>query len=350
MLSAVSRSFWLSFEPSFMVWLQGLLGSFGTAVASFFTMFGEELVIVGMLGFLYWAYDKEFGLFVGTNIVVGLVWNAQLKNIVLRRRPYFDHADIKCLKPVDGDADLYDITAQGYSFPSGHSSNAASAYPSLFAWRRKKWLLVIAVVLPLLVGLSRVCLGVHYPTDVLAGWGLGLLTVLLVGWLQRVVRQKWILYAALLATAAVGCLWCRTTDYFSSLGLMIGFFAAALFEERYVQFANTRCVPRMILRVLVGCGLFLGLNTLLKLPFDPAFLASATAGSFAVRTVRYAISSFCVMGLYPLCFRLLDPLWHKLCPHAKHTPAQSGATDTAGQKDSEKTDPGAADDTPTAPV
>ena len=153
-----------------------------------------------------------------------------------------------------------------------------------------------------------------------------------------------------LATAAVGCLWCRTTDYFSSLGLMIGFFAAALFEERYVRFANTRCVPRMILRVLVGCGLFLGLNTLLKLPFDPAFLASATAGSFAVRTVRYAISSFCVMGLYPLCFRLFDPLWHKLCPHAKHTPAQSGATDTAGQKDSEKTDPGAADDTPTAPV
>jgi membrane-associated phospholipid phosphatase len=46
------------------------------------------------------------------------------KNIALRRRPYFDHESIHILRVVEPEADIYDIAAQGYSFPSGHSTNA----------------------------------------------------------------------------------------------------------------------------------------------------------------------------------------------------------------------------------
>lgn len=68
------------------------------------------------------------------------------------------------------------------SFPSGHAMNAAVIYLTMAAlisklidrWRLKVFLMAVAVCLTFLVGLSRVYLGVHYPSDVLAGWAAGL--------------------------------------------------------------------------------------------------------------------------------------------------------------------------------
>lgn len=83
------------------------------------------------------------------------------------------------------------------SFPSGHSMMAAVTYLTLGVMlarvqpgrRLKAYLLLLAVVLTVLVGISRVYLGVHWPTDVLAGWTVGAvwasLCWLLAGWLQR---------------------------------------------------------------------------------------------------------------------------------------------------------------------
>lgn len=83
------------------------------------------------------------------------------------------------------------------SFPSGHAMLSAVVYLTLGAllarlvdnlWARA-WCLVSAMVFTLLVGLSRIYLGVHYPTDVVAGWAAGmawaLLCWLVASWLQR---------------------------------------------------------------------------------------------------------------------------------------------------------------------
>lgn len=319
MAEIIGKSFWLSWEPAFMIWLQKILGEIGGKVAVFFTLFGEELVIVGLLGFLYWAFDKRYGEAVACTAVTGLMWNQFLKGLFVRRRPYFDHEEIRCIK-APSDADPMDITAQGYSFPSGHSTNAATVYPALYAHKRRRWLLIVAVVIPLLVGFSRVCLGVHYPTDVLAGWGFGLLSVIWVAWMQKHARP-WVLYAIMCGVGLIGCLYSRTTGYYSTFGLMIGIFGALAFEKRFVRFENTRFVPRMVIRTLVGCGLFAGLVNLLKLPFDPAFLAQTSFLAFFVRVLRYGISAFLVMGVYPLCFRPLDPLWQRWQSKVRKAPA-----------------------------
>ncbi len=88
------------------------------------------------------------------------------------------------------------------SFPSGHAMLSAVTYLTLGAllvrmqarWRVKIYILALAVTATLLVGLSRVYLGVHWPTDVLAGWCVGaswaLLCWLVALWLQREGRVE----------------------------------------------------------------------------------------------------------------------------------------------------------------
>ena len=303
-------SFFFPWEVALTEWLQAHMGAAAVTLASLISMLGEQLPVVGIIGFLYWCYDKEYGRFLGVNLAAATVFNAMVKNMVFRRRPYCDHPSIRCLKPVEPKADIYDLAAQGYSFPSGHSSTAVTAYGSLALCRPRPLLKLAAVLLPLLVGLSRVCLGVHYPTDVLAGWLLGLLVTFLVGALQKRLRRL-PLYLILLLAGLPGWFFCRSTDFYSSYGLMLGLFASVLFEARFVRFENTRCVPRAILRLAAGIGLFLGLNALLKLPFRPEFLASVSFGARLVRTLRYALAAFAVMGLYPMLFRQTDRLWKR---------------------------------------
>lgn len=91
----------------------------------------------------------------------------------------------------------HDSYVSSASFPSGHSMMAAVVYLTLAVmiarvrphWRLKAYILFCAVAISMLVGVSRVYLGVHWPTDVLAGWFIGagwaLLCWALTLWLQR---------------------------------------------------------------------------------------------------------------------------------------------------------------------
>jgi undecaprenyl-diphosphatase len=211
----------------------------------------------------------------GLSAIMGMVWNTMVKNIVLRRRPYFDHEAIKILRVVDPEADIYDVAAQGYSFPSAHSTNAATMFGSLAVNLHRRWVTVIAIIIAVLTGLSRIVVGAHYPTDVLAGWLLGAISVLIVQVLQKRIRNTYALYGILVVTAIPGFFYCRSTDYFTSMGLLIGFMAGTLLDDRYVHFENT-CKPIwMVARVLGGLAVYLALNTVLKLPFQRSFWPTA---------------------------------------------------------------------------
>jgi undecaprenyl-diphosphatase len=133
---------------------------------------------------LYLALDgkKHMALFVCGSIGSGSLLSNLLKDYFDRPRP---------------DIVPHEVYAASYSFPSGHSMLSALTYLTLGAILArshdskllKAYFLLMALFLTVLIGVTRVYLGVHWPTDVLAGWTAGavwaLLCWLLTRWLQR---------------------------------------------------------------------------------------------------------------------------------------------------------------------
>lgn len=297
------NTFFFSWEVSLMAWLQAHIGDTWISFMSFFSLFGEELPLILIVGFVYWSYDKKLGRKVGLIAIMGLIWNTMIKNIVMRRRPYFDHESINILRVVDSEADIYDISAQGYSFPSAHSTNAVTVFGSLAVNLRKRWFTVIAIVIPLLTGISRFVVGAHYPTDVMAGWLLGLTSVVLVQMLQKRVSDTLTLYGILLLTIVPGFFYCTSADYFTAVGLLVGFMGGTLLDDYCVHYEDTRKPLFMVTRLLGGLAVYLVLNAVLKMPFSKEFLTDGSTAALLVRCTRYAIIAFVDFGVYPMLFK-----------------------------------------------
>ena len=121
--------------------------------------------------------------------------------------------------------------------------------------------------------------------------------------LRKLNDLRWI-FVILLVSGIPGFFFCRSTDFYTSYGMLLGLTFGALFEKRYVKFENTRKPLFLILRLIGGIAVYFAMNTVLKLPFSSEFLASAVFPAFLVRTLRYAVVIFTVLGIYPLLFRL----------------------------------------------
>ncbi len=304
--------FYFDWEVDLIEWLQKTVGSAGQTIAKALSTIGGETVTLLVLLVVLFCYKKEAGKRCGFAMVAASMWFPMIKNAVMRLRPYMAHPErIEMLSAVHSDADPMDVLQQGYSFPSGHSANAVSLYGSIAREIRKKWMWWVAVLLPLMIGLSRFAVGVHYPTDVLAGWGVGLAAVLFCALLEKKVKTEWIRSAILIALTVPGIFWCTSRDYFTALGLMIGMAVVFPYERKNVGFQDTRNVWAMILRVAGAFAVYALLNTVMKLPFSETWLNSGTLGANLVRSARYAILLFVLVGVYPRVFPLLEKIGKK---------------------------------------
>lgn len=123
------------------------------------------IVVVAATGYLLLIRKVGLAMFMAAAVVGGILISNLLKMAFDRPRPELDHA-ARVFTP---------------SFPSGHAMLSAVTFLTLGAlltranvdWRVKLYFLAVAVLLTLIVGLSRIYLGVHYPSDVIAGWCVG---------------------------------------------------------------------------------------------------------------------------------------------------------------------------------
>ena len=302
----------MEWEVGLIEWIQKALGSLSSTVGTVLSFFGDEMGLLLLLLIILFCWKKESGKRLALMIAVVNAWLPMIKAVVMRPRPYMEHPDrIQGVADVSNSASLDDVAAQGYSFPSTHSASAMALYIPLANEVKKKWMWIVAVIITFLVGISRLITGMHYPTDILAGWALGLAGAGICLLLEKKVKNEWIRHLILLASVLPGLFFVRTEDYYTSLGMVIGLIAAIHFEEKFVNFRDTGNIWAMILRVVGAFALYFVLNTLLKLPFSKEFLASGALTAFLVRTARYAIIIFVIIGVYPKIFPLFERIGKK---------------------------------------
>ena len=294
--------FYFDWEVHFMEWLQSFENPVVTAIATFFSMFGEEIFLIGIIGFAYWCWDKEKAKPISLSLLFSLSVCVQIKGLAVRRRPYMDNSTIKCIRPAHSGKDVMSTVLQGYSCPSAHSALSSTTFGALAYWFRRKLFLVIAFVIPFFVGFSRIYFGVHYPTDVIGGWLVGIVSVFLISWLYNKLTDKRWIFVLIMVMTLTGLLYCRDSEYFTLLGLTLGFNLGYMFEQKFVQFENTRSILKSISRILGGIILFFLLSFVLKLPFSSEFLEEVSWFAFIVRTIRYTIVAFLIIGVYPKIF------------------------------------------------
>lgn len=302
----------MEWEASLIEWLQTNFGM-SEGFSKLFDLFGSEIGMLALVLIVMFCWKKKAGQKLALIVSCVNMWLPMIKSVVLRPRPYMEHPDrVKALALSDKSAAASDVAAQGYSFPSMHSASVPALYFTLAQEAKKKWLWILAGALTVLVGISRVVAGMHYPTDVLAGWALGFAILWIFSLLDRHVQKEWTYHLILLVSAVPGFFFVRTTDYFTAFGCLIGAIAAIHFDQKYVQYQDTRRIIAKLLRVTGAILIYVVVNTLLKLPFDKQFLAGTTLASFLVRTGRYAIIMFLIMGVYPIIFPMLERIGRRI--------------------------------------
>jgi undecaprenyl-diphosphatase len=141
------------------------------------------LTVLAVTGYLFLHGLYRNGLFIFIASVGGWILNWLLKAAFARTRPDI----VPHLREV-----------MSSSFPSGHALTSAAVYLTLGALLMriaegrlaKYYCIAIAMLLTFLVGTSRVFLGVHYPTDVLAGWLIGMTWALLCWVVERALERR----------------------------------------------------------------------------------------------------------------------------------------------------------------
>lgn len=263
------------------------VGGYLTEFFSKMTWFGEMNVVLIITGLIYWCVSKRIGTYLLMGWSGNRIVNGVLKVTVCAYRPWIRDAR---MAPESNALEA----ATGYSFPSGHSMNAASLYGGL-AIRRdiRRDLRVLTLIILFLVAFSRNFLGVHTPQDILVGPVLGVLVMFLtgklLGWLDSHPDKDVLVAGVGVAIAIAAAIFAAVKPYpmdydangellvdglkmandtFKAVGWMGAFMVGWVLERRFVRFTTEVAMQERFLRLTGGLlgyyVLFLVINPLIK--------------------------------------------------------------------------------------
>jgi len=154
-------------DPGTVVVLQAHFGWLATLMNAV-SFSGTAVFFFAVLPAIWWCVSPGFGLRLGLLIPLSGCINAVLKLLFHTPRPYWVSTEVQAFS-----------THPTFSLPSGHAQNAVCFFGIAAVWMHKNRFWAIAVALALLTGFSRIVLGVHFPVDVLAGWLVGIVVLVL---------------------------------------------------------------------------------------------------------------------------------------------------------------------------
>ena len=285
----------MQFELEFLKALQSISNPVLDFLFELVTMLAEDIFLIAVITFIFWNVNKEAGKKIVYSLFVSVCVNGGIKDIVARKRPYQVSSEITGKRAT---------TATGYSFPSGHSQNISATLFAFARWIKKRWFYVVSVVLSLVVGFSRLYLGVHFPTDVIVGLLLGAGISVLFSFIHDKVKNHSLLYLITFSAMLLFLFGENSEDFLKSLGLFGGLVAANPIEERFIRFDDKNHTKlEAVVRWLIGLGVVLGVKSLGRVVFG----RETELSHFAV----YFFVTFVAMGVYPLLFPLIKKFFKK---------------------------------------
>ena len=323
MIDCLSNPSWLNPQIDFLLFLQNIRIAQPEFIDKLFlsiTIFGEFWLPTLICAIVYWCIDFKAGLYLFTLEGFNSVITHFLKMIACVYRPWVLSDKIHPSK-------LAVPFAKGYSFPSGHSAMSSSVLGgTAFILRRKPIICILLICLILLIGFSRLWLGVHTPQDVVCGLLIGLASIFIV---DRIInyaekrQNRYLILAFILnITVALILLYiCRfntyRTDYVSGellvnpaksiystvviYGYLLGLLNGAFLCRRFFPFDphKTTIKNRITIGIIGSIFIVAGLKNIVgyiimnELPTKIVFLAMFITGLF-------------ITLLYPIIFKSID--------------------------------------------
>lgn len=170
-------------DGGFLLFLQGSVrNQVLNSIMIFITSLGDGgmIWIAATILLLIPKKTRKIGIMSAVALLGSLIINNNIvKNIVQRPRPFVTFTDLQIIIP----------TPSEFSFPSGHTSSSFAAAAVFYRYLPKK-LGIPSVILAGLIGFSRLYVGVHYPTDVIAGAIMGISLSYMAEFLVSFVSRK----------------------------------------------------------------------------------------------------------------------------------------------------------------
>lgn len=280
------------------VWFQGLfegLYEFFDPIFIFFSLIGEELIFMLILAILFWAVNKRLAVIMSCSTVFSLTTNGFIKEIAKIERPISNEN----IRHVSVENIFINTNLESYSFPSGHAQTAGSLFGTLGFYMKKPKVWIICIVSIILVCLSRIYLGVHWPLDVAVGAVLGFSISYFVSLLyNKFESKKFFIYLGISVGALIASFFVKNTESIKNIGAACGLGIGLAIECKWIKFdEKVGTWYQKIIRVVVGLVFVLiikeGLKYLFRLIGDYNFL----------HFIRYVMIAIGATVLYPMLFK-----------------------------------------------
>ncbi|MDL2292689.1 phosphatase PAP2 family protein [Acholeplasma sp. OttesenSCG-928-E16] len=297
--------------------IQAISNGFFDFIFKTITILGDQYFFIVLVALLYWIVDKKFAHkfamgFIASSVVTGVVKVAADRLRPYQAYPYNETTKegVKLIGPLE----------ESSSFPSGHSTSTGSISSALFMGYNKKfkWLKWVLLAYMILIPISRLYLGVHYPTDVLTGLAIGVLVTFVTFKIVEKMGDKehiwslgiagfFILAVILLESFLKNILFDDLTKQYDSLHdiyLAAGGFSAFLigyyFEKKYVQMDVNNILLFQILKGVIGLGVAFGIQKGVGALFD-----LIQVDNLLLDFIRYFMIGIWAALLAPMLFKKL---------------------------------------------
>ena len=236
--------------------IQSMISPFWDTVFQLITMTGEEQFYILIAAIIFWCVNKRFGYKLGFALLTSTIVNTALKATINISRPI----------GTPGIRSLRVETATGQAFPSGHTQGAATLWVSAIIQVKKRWMYITGISAIILVGCSRLYLGVHWPIDIMGGIVIGTLWVFISNYIfeyAEATGKAWILMV-IIVPMLIGMIFLRQKTYYTIAGTVFAFFIGYIIETSYVQFDVRATKLNQVIKLVFGLSVLIILKSTLK--------------------------------------------------------------------------------------